>query len=259
MKEKTIQVEHDGKKFSIATKCKPNGNEWLVFLHGIGCAKESFDAVFEDKLAERYSILTFDFVGHGDSDKPEDFSYHLEDHAAIAKQVIGRFSPESVTVVAHSMGGTIGLLLTQGLDNLMTFINVEGNLISEDAGIVSRQTAEQTEADFVTNGFNNFLAGLRSSDESAFRVWADWYEKSSPIAVHRSGTSLVKWSDSGKLMPAFNQLNAKAFIYGDKTDVSLLLPQFQDVDVHAVPNSAHFMMLDSPTAFYEAIRSHLKA
>lgn len=258
MKEESIQVEHGGKTFSVATKYKPNGNEWLVFMHGIGCAKESFDAVFQDKLAERYSVLTFDFIGHGGSDKPADFSYRLEDHAAIANQLIKQFDPKSVAVVAHSMGGTIGLLLVQELDNLKTFINVEGNLISEDAGIVSRQTAEQAEADFVTNGYNDFLARLRSSDEPAFRVWANWYEKSSPVAIHRSGTSLVEWSDSGKLMPAFNGLSEKAFIYGDRTDVSLLLPQFQDVDVYAIPNSAHFMMLDNPTAFYDAIRSHLK-
>jgi pimeloyl-ACP methyl ester carboxylesterase len=257
MQEEVIQIEYDSKELRIATKYRRKEADWIVFLHGIGCAKESFDAVFDDELAEKYSILTFDFVGFGESDKPDDFSYSLEDHAAIAKLVIEHFAPTSLTVVAHSMGGTIGLLLVRELNNLVSFVNVEGNLISEDAGIVSRQTAEQIESDFIANGFNDFLTALKVSSDAAYRTWSSWYEISSPIAIHRSGTSLVEWSDSGKLLPYFNQLKKKAFVYGDKTDVSLLLPQFSGVDVYSVPNSAHFMMLDNPSAFYTAIRSHL--
>lgn len=257
MQEEVIQIEYAGEKYSIATKYQRKSDDWIVFLHGIGCAKESFDAVFDDELAEKYSILTFDFVGFGKSDKPDDFGYRLEEHAAIAKLVIEYFAPASLTVIAHSMGGTVGLLLVQDLDNLVSFINVEGNLISEDAGIVSRKTAEQAETDFVANGFSNFLMVLNDSDEAAYRTWATWYEIASPVAIHRSGTSLVEWSDSGKLMSYFNRLKKKAFVYGDKTDVSLLLPQFTDVDVYPIPNSAHFMMLDNPPAFYAAIRAHL--
>ena len=257
MKEESIQIEYAGRRLLIATKHRRNGSDWVVFLHGMACAKESFDEVFNDELADNYSLLTFDFLGFGGSDKPEDFAYSLEDHAKIAKLVIRHFAPDSVTVVGHSMGGAIGLILVRELEKLVSFVNVEGNLIPEDAGIVSRQTADQPESEFVENGFNNFLEGLKTSDEPAFRSWANWYENSSPIAVHRSGMSLVIWSDSGKLMPYFNDLKSKAFVYGDKTDVSLLLPKFLGVDVYSIPDSAHFMMLDNPTAFYAAIRNHL--
>ena len=257
MKRETILVEYAGRQLSIATAYQNIGDNWAVFLHGIGCAKECFDEAFNDELAKTHSILTFDFVGFGGSDKPDDFSYSLEDHAAIAKLVIEHFSPEAVTVVAHSMGGTIGLLLVQDLENLVSFVNVEGNLIPEDAGIVSRQTAEQAETDFVENGFRSFLAGLENADEPAYRAWAAWYKASSPIAIHRSGTSLVEWSDSGKLTAYFNGLQKKAYLYGDQTDVSLVLPQLSDADVYSIPDSAHFMMLDNPAAFYTAIRKHL--
>ncbi|MGB4758551.1 MAG: alpha/beta hydrolase [Candidatus Saccharimonadales bacterium] len=257
MHEENLQIKYADKNLLIATKYKRNTNDWIVFLHGLGCAKESFDGVFTDELAQEYSILTFDFVGFGKSDKPDNFSYRLEDHAEIARCVIEQVAPGPVIIVAHSMGGTIGLLLAQGLKNLVSFVNVEGNLLPEDAGIVSRQTAEQDESVFVQEGFDKFLVGLQNSSDTAFRAWATSYKNSSPIALHRSGTSLVEWSDSGKLLSYFNGLNKKAFVHGDRTDVSLLSPQLLDVDIYSIPDGGHFMMLDNPAAFYAAIRNHL--
>lgn len=248
-----MNVTYRDRTFSFAVKHTQVSDDWLVFLHGIGCAKECFDPVFETELAKQYSILTFDFIGFGDSDKPDDFEYTLEQHAEIAYKLIQQFDPKTVSLVAHSMGGTIGLLLAQKLDNLNWFINLEGNLVSEDAGIVSRRTAEQAEADFVNNGYAAFLTSLKQSDDTSFRTWAEWYEKSSKLAIYRSGTLLVEWSDSGKLMVYFKALNKKAFIHGDQTDISHLSEELKDIETISIPNSGHFMMLDNPRVLYKEI------
>lgn len=258
MTQETKKVQYDGREFSLATKSSWLSDEWLVFLHGIGCAKECFDGVFDTGLAQRFSILTFDFVGFGASDKPEDFGYTLQDHAAITKLLIEQLDPKKVTLIAHSMGGTIGNLLAGQLENLTSFINLEGNLISEDAGIVSRRTAEQTEAAFVQAGFDQFLEKLKASDDQSYRTWADWYAQSSKVAVHRSGSSLVEWSDSGKLLDLFNKLPRKAFIHGDETDVTHVLAQLKDADIFSVSNSGHFMMLDNPKEFYAALSNYVR-
>lgn len=251
------KVTYQGKDFSIATKYAKVSDNWLVFLHGIGCAKECFDEAFNTELAHKYSILTFDFVGFGDSDKPEDFEYTLEQHAEIAQKLIEQFNPSAVSLVAHSMGGTVGLILAQKLQNLDWFINLEGNLVSEDAGIVSRRTAEQAEADFVNQGYAAFLDGLRQSNDSAYRAWAEWYERSSKVAIYRSGTSLVEWSDSGKLLGFFIGLKKKVFIHGDRTDISHLADSLSSIKTISIPNSGHFMMLDNSPAFYEEITTIL--
>lgn len=252
------QVQYAGKEFSAATKYSRVSGNWLIFLHGLGCAKECFDQAFDTELATQYSILTLDFVGFGASDKPDEFSYTLEDQAKITEQVIGQFNPRKIVLVAHSMGGTIGVLLARELPHLANFINVEGNLVSEDAGIISRRTAQQTESGFINEGFNIFLSGLQASDEPSFRTWAHWYEQSSRIAIYRSGGSLVRWSDSGQLLPLFNNLPKKAYVYGDKADNDFLLKQLKDVDVLPIPNSGHFMMLDNPESFYASIAKHIE-
>lgn len=253
MSEESKQIEFAGQTHSLAVKYVQTSDEWLVFLHGIGCAKECFDPVFETELAKRYSILTFDFLGFGESDKPDDFEYTLQQHADVVFELIKQFKPKIVSLAAHSMGGTIGLLLAQKLGNLDWFINLEGNLVSKDAGIVSRRTAEQAEADFVNTGYANFLDGLKQSEDAAFKTWAEWYEKSSKLAIYRSGTSLVKWSDSGKLMDYFSNLKKKAFIHGDQTDISHLMAGLKNIPMITIPNSGHFMMLDNPQVLYKEI------
>lgn len=253
----SMKITYRGKDFSVAVNYSKVSDNWLVFLHGIGCAKECFDEVFKTDLAQKYSILTFDFVGFGDSDKPEDFEYTLEQHAEITKLLIEQFNPHAVSIVAHSMGGTIGLILAQKLQDLDWFVNLEGNLISKDAGIVSRRTAEQTEVDFVQSGYDTFLKNLKQSDDSAFQVWAKWYENSSRVAVYRSGASLVEWSDGGMLPGYFTDLKKKAFIHGDKTGISHLVGVLKDIRTISIPNSGHFMMLDNPKVLYEEINNLL--
>lgn len=249
------KVVYKGRTFSIATHQSHASSHWLVFLHGLGCAKESFDDVFKTKLAKQFSILTFDFVGFGASDKPEGFDYTLEDQAQLTLSLIAQFNPDQVTLIGHSMGGAIGTLVARELDSLSGFINVEGNLVAQDSGIVSRRTAEQSEAVFEASGFDAFLKMLESSKEKSFHEWAGWYAASSKSALHRSSHSLVGWSDSGELLEYFNGLHNKAFIHGDRTDISHLTDRFTDVDVFSVPHSGHFMMLDNPDEFYDSIES----
>jgi len=255
-----IKVALNDHSFSLATKIRfqPESETTIVFLHGLGCAKESFDAAFSSESLKKFSILTFDFLGFGESDKPDDFSYSLEDQAAITVGLIKQLSPNKVVLVAHSMGGTIGLLVAQQLDNLVDFINVEGNLVSQDSGIVSRQTAEQGEAAFIENGFDAFLKGLVDSGRKDFAAWAKWYENSSRIAVYRSSKSLVEWSDSGKLMDIFNTLPNKLYIYGDEESKDYLLDQFKGVQSSCIPESGHFMMLDKPEVFYSVISEYVE-
>jgi hypothetical protein len=58
-------------------------------------------------------------------------------------------------------------------------------------------------------------------------------------------------------MPMFNQLPKKAFIHGDKIDITHLKTKFEGVDVFSIPTSGHFMMLDNPANFYSLISKYL--
>lgn len=255
----TAIVNYQGQNLTVSIKKRLNASHLVFFLHGLGCAKESFDGAFEAKGLDEYSICTMDFIGFGSSDKLEDFSYKMEDQAAIARQVLEQLAPKTVTVVAHSMGGAIGLLLAQQLPNMDKFIDVEGNLVAEDCGLVSRGTAKQPHEEFEQHGFQEFLSMLTTSDRTDFHEWATWYKQASPRAIHASSQSMVEWSDSGKLLEIFNGLESKTYVYGDEESKDYLLHRFQKANVRYIPKLKHFMMAENPDVFFGTIAEILRA
>jgi len=118
--------------------------EAVLFIHGLGCTKESFDTAWDYGLEEQVALVAVDLPGFGESSRPADFSYALEDHAAVVAEVLAALPAERLHVVAHSMGGAVALLLLRSrqAERIVSFINVEGNLIGEDCGLLSRPAAE---------------------------------------------------------------------------------------------------------------------
>ena len=82
----------------------------VVFQHGFLGSSWLFEAEVDYFGKRGYHAIAFDMKGHGNSDKPEDSSYLLEDLAkdldAALKEVIGE---KEVALLGHSMGGMIAL------------------------------------------------------------------------------------------------------------------------------------------------------
>jgi non-heme chloroperoxidase len=82
----------------------------VVFQHGFLGSSWLFEAEVDYFGKRGYHAIAFDMKGHGNSDKPEDSSYLLEDLAkdldAALKEVIGE---KEVVLLGHSMGGMIAL------------------------------------------------------------------------------------------------------------------------------------------------------
>ncbi|HWZ65391.1 MAG TPA: alpha/beta hydrolase [Patescibacteria group bacterium] len=253
MQSERISVDYRGQKLKLSVKKRVNSEHLVVFLHGIACAKESYDAAFDAVGLNSYSICTLDFLGFGESDKPQDFSYKLEDQATVVKEVVDLFGTEKVSIVGHSVGGAAGLLLARQLPNLVHFINIEGNLVAEDCGLITRSTADQSLDEYKRHGSQNFLHMLTSSERRDFHEWAKWCKQASPSAIHATARSVVQWSDSGKLLGIFNNLENKTYIYGDEEPKDYLLPRFENVSVRYLPGLKHFMMIENPRIFFTAV------
>lgn len=253
-----LTLNYKNLQLSVSIKQRVSGEHLILFLHGLGCAKESFDYVFGVEELQDYSLCTLDFVGFGDSDKRDNFSYALEDQAAIAKLVVEQLAPKRISIVAHSMGGAIGVLLAEQLPNLQKFIDVEGNLLAGDCGLVSRTTAMRPLEDFVQTGYQEFLEMLRTSDRADFHEWAIWYQQASPKAIHASSKSMVEWSDSEKLLGIYNSLPDTTYIYGDEEPKEYLLPRFTQTNISYLPRLHHFMMIENPRRFFQIIAEILR-
>lgn len=258
-----IVLRHAGHSVKIAAKTRITGSSLLILLHGLGCGKESFEGAFATSILDDYSLCSFDFPGHGQSSGLPPELNTIGCYASITQKVASRLMDdapelERVLIAGHSMGGAVGIVSLQDADDITGMISIDGNLIGDDCGLVSRRIAESSDREFEETGFRDFIAGLRGSRQPAFRVWGDWAAEAEPLALRRASDSLVSWSDSGTLLRHFNAMPKKAYLYGANDDKEYLIRQFNGVDVIRVPDSGHFMMLDNPGEFYELLANSLK-
>jgi pimeloyl-ACP methyl ester carboxylesterase len=87
--------------------CSAGSGPVLVLLHGITSTSEAWRKVMP-RLAERYTVIAPDMIGHGRSAKPRG-DYSLGAYAAGVRDLLAVLGFERGTVVGHSLGGGIAM------------------------------------------------------------------------------------------------------------------------------------------------------
>jgi pimeloyl-ACP methyl ester carboxylesterase len=79
----------------------------LVLIHGITASSDTWEDVIEP-LAERYTVLAPDLLGHGLSAKPQG-DYSLGAYASGLRDLLSALGHERGTIVGHSLGGGVAM------------------------------------------------------------------------------------------------------------------------------------------------------
>nr|QNO56475.1 2-succinyl-6-hydroxy-2,4-cyclohexadiene-1-carboxylate synthase [Methanosarcinales archaeon ANME-1 ERB7] len=248
-----IELVHKDIKIEISSEFRTGDAESIMFIPGLGCSKDSFYDVWKSPGFERYTILTFDLLGFGDSSKPKAFSYSMEDHAEICKLIIEKLCLEKIHLVGHSMGGAIGLLLIEKVPSrILSFTNLEGNLIGEDCTF-SREAIRYTVEEFEAKIFKDFESRIKGTKDFN-RQYHRWLSESDPYAFYRNSESLVQGSDSRELLKRFTGLEIKKwYVFGEANKNLPILKMLDDVPKIEIAHAGHFMMLDNPEEFYREL------
>ena len=111
-----LQDAHDGGRVSVGTPqdrvqlyVEETGHGApLVLLHGFGLNSWTWRRLRE-RLNTKYRTIAIDLRGAGRSDKPFDRKYTIEDQASLVAAFIRRRGLRGVTLVGHSLGGSVAL------------------------------------------------------------------------------------------------------------------------------------------------------
>ncbi|MBM7461255.1 alpha/beta fold hydrolase [Rhodococcus coprophilus] len=79
----------------------------LLLIHGIGDDSSTWQEVIPH-LAEKYTVIAPDLLGHGRSDKPR-ADYSVAAYANGMRDLLSVLGIEKVTVVGHSLGGGVAM------------------------------------------------------------------------------------------------------------------------------------------------------
>jgi pimeloyl-ACP methyl ester carboxylesterase len=227
-----------------------------VFIHGLGANGEAIlGAVADEQALGGHRSLLIDLPGHGASDRPADFSYSLEDHAAAVASVCAAAGIHGVDLVGHSLGADISIVVAYRNSGLVNRLVIsEANLDPLPAlsnGRASQAIRLQSEDEFVTSGYDRLLADNPG--------WATMLRACSPLAVHRSAVGLTSGTTPTMREMFVSMTMPRTFLHGDRGEPLLDADGLRRVGIRVVtiPNAGHMVMFDNSPAYVAAVAAGL--
>ncbi len=239
----------------------------LVYLPAISfSAAASFFNVVTHPNMPAHKAMLVDYFGSGASDTPQNYGYTLEEHVASIATLLDDANCRNVTVVGHSMGGTIAICLAMARPDIVAKLIVgEGNVTAGGGGLV-KQIVSHSEADFVSTVFPKMKADIFESAISGDIIGLrrnNVWKHISPLGLYRNAQALNGVGDD--LLNSFLALPIpKTFIYGEKTlpatpeaigpdTPSPDLLKSRGVNIGVVPNAGHGQMFDNLDGFVDIL------
>ncbi|HEY2297495.1 MAG TPA: alpha/beta hydrolase [Jatrophihabitans sp.] len=240
----------------------PGESAPVIWIHGWQCSSsgELLPAAVQPSLRGRRSLLV-DLLGHGYSDKPDEFGYTLVEHARTIVELIDALALQDCVLVGHSMGGEIAIRVAAARPQLVSaLVMVEGTLDPHGEEVFGGQSEEE----FLRHGFADLIAALRADAEadptSTAAVHLGLTEILEPRAVYRSDVSMRDGHDPSARSLLANLSIERWYLRGELTqpepDFDALITDL-GVSVMSVPNTGHAMGLQNPRGLADAVAAIL--
>lgn len=120
----------------------------IVMIHGFGANKDNWTRL-AGHLTDDFNVYAIDLPGHGDSSKPLDIGYRLEDQAGYVAQILEALSVNDAHIMGNSMGGAITALYAANYPG-----KVKSAVLFDPAGILEY---ESELVDLVMEGDNPLI------------------------------------------------------------------------------------------------------
>ena len=123
--------------------------DYVFILQGWGTSLEVYASV-ANLLAQKYTVVSFDFPGFGKTPEPNDV-WDVSAYADFTKAFIASFGVKSVILLGHSFGGRVILKLVS--DNSLGF-EISKILFVDCAGVMPRRKKSKGRAQRFINAAN---------------------------------------------------------------------------------------------------------
>mgnify|MGYP003649902147 FL=1 len=120
----------------------------IVMIHGFGANKDNWTRL-AGHLTDDFNVYAIDLPGHGESSKPLDIGYRLEDQAGYVAKILEALSVEDAHIMGNSMGGAITALYAANYPG-----KVKSAVLFDPAGILEY---ESELVDLVMEGDNPLI------------------------------------------------------------------------------------------------------
>ncbi len=250
--DKTIEID------GVSLHYRDSGEETLrpvVIMHGWGCNMDtvaSIENIFKGKMR----VLNVDLPGHGSSSEPPDV-WGVEEFTAMMEKFISRLGLVRPSLVGHSFGGRISLLLSSRGD-------VDKVLLVDAAGIKPKRGFNYYRKVYTFKAMKNLLMlvlgkkkGMEAVEKMRAKKGSADYRSSSPRM--RAVMSRCVNEDLKHVMPAIKA--PTLLIWGEDdtatplSDAITMKRLIPNAGLVSFPGCGHYSFLDNPFGFRAAVAS----
>lgn len=254
----TVRIARGGRTYDLPYLARPGSGPSILFVHGLGGAKENFLWATQSPALAQCHLVMFDTPGTGLARfQPED-ALDVTALADLTQLVADQLMPGRFVLAGASMGGLIALLQMRqyGTERIRGYVSIEGNLASEDC-MFSRRVIPHSLETFQRWVFAELMREMRLSPFVGDRIIASNLALNVDVrAYHAYSFQTVAESDSGRLLDEFLGLPMPMlFLYGDANRHLSYLGRLRSstVQVVEVPDSGHFVFYDNPVETFRAV------
>ena len=235
----------------------------VVFVHGLSASSAYFaDAADRAELDGR-GLVAIDLPGFGATAAPSGFGYSMREQADVLAALIEALGLDDVTLVGHSMGGTVSLIAMESLsERVSTLVLAEAILVFDEtlwSERISAVTLEDWRAEYedICRRPEIYARGslLRRRQEAVDRI-APCVTQTTAEAMHASATDLQSVTRDPALYERFLTISpTPVYVFGELHDTTRFCRKVQSdgARVAIVPRAGHLMMLDNPDGFYAVV------
>ena len=109
----------------------------ILLIHGIGDNSTTWNAI-QAKLAQRFTVIAPDLLGHGQSDKPR-ADYSVAAYANGMRDLLSLLEIERATIIGHSLGGGVAMQFAYQFPHMVErLILVASGGVTKDVNLVLR-------------------------------------------------------------------------------------------------------------------------
>jgi pimeloyl-ACP methyl ester carboxylesterase len=259
---KLIKIELRNKTYQLEYFRRPGNKGTILFVHGLGGAKENFWEATKTNSLYGYELIGFDNPGTGNSSYYANDPLNVDDLSFFLGAFLKQLGLKNIILAGASMGGLITLLHFQltGTSNVKAYINIEGNLMPEDC-MFSAKVVQHSYDHFATTVFPETIKSMKQHGNVGYFIIANNLELNTNVqSYYHYSFQTVAYSATRELLQQFLELDIpRLFIFGEKNQHLSYLPQLEadKLQCHMVSGSDHFVFYDNPREMYLAIADFL--
>ena len=250
--DKTIEID------GVSLHYRDSGEETLkpvIIMHGWGCNVDTVASI-ENIFRGKMRVLNVDLPGHGQSTEPPSV-WGVEDFTAMMEKFISKLGLAHPSLVGHSFGGRISLLLSSRND-------VGKMLLVDAAGIKPKRGFNYYRKVYTFKAIKNLLMlvlgrekGMEAVEKMRAKKGSADYRSSSPRM--RAVMSRCVNEDLKHVMPAIKA--PTLLIWGEDdtatplSDAITMKRLIPNAGLVSFPGCGHYSFLDNPFGFRAAVSS----